>query len=486
MTVRPLPLAALVLPAVALCLTACTSSPGGHAAGSTTGATSPGDGVPVVVAVRAVCRLIADNPDSAVAHIRGTDGAPSIVVGGTDYWFFGDTVRDGAGGRQDVIPAAVATSSDFDGSDCVRLEFKKAAGTAEPLFPRLDETTSWPDGIIPLGDGSLAFYIVRAYRTSPFAWHVGGVGLGRVAAGTTDGVRTVETIWDEQSGFGSRIAGVRSPVRLGGDVIVYIRTDAGGNYVAKAPVDGIERADAYRYWDGNGWSARPEDAARMWESVETGFPADNGVSVSFDARSGKWLAISNGELARVTARVGDEPWGPWSAPATWFDCAPLVEDAYPFCYSAEPHRELSGDPNTLYVTISSQRPYDVTLLELRLGVAIHEWRAAGGELRYGAAASGGVYADEGVAFYAGAGPAPGLSPVFLRDGAYKFDGRGYGPPAFYASASPATGAIRTTAVYRWRRDGQEALAAGARDGWQRGEVAFYVPCAGARGVSCDG
>ena len=60
-----------------------------------------------------------------------------------------------------------------------------AAGSVEPLFPRLDETTAWPDGVLPLDDGSTAFYLVKAIRESPFSWYVGSVGLGRVAASST-------------------------------------------------------------------------------------------------------------------------------------------------------------------------------------------------------------------------------------------------------------------------------------------------------------
>ena len=359
--IRPAASRAALIPliAIAAALSACSSSPGGHA--ESPRPPSP----PVVSAVRRVCTLAADNPDAATAHIRGFDGATSIVAGHKSYWFFGDTLRSGAGGVTDVIPAAVATSDDFDGHDCVRLSFKMAAGTAEPLFPRLDETTAWPDGVIALDDGSMAFYMVRTYRTSPFAWHVGAVGLGRIAAGSTDGTREVETIWDENSGFGTRIVGARSPVRVGDDVYVFLHTERNDNFVARAPVDRIGDAAAYTYWTGDGWSARPQDAAPMWPNTSGILPADNGVSVSYDERAGAWIAIYNAGLGRVESRAAEDPWGPWSAPVTWFDCRTLVEDVYPYCYSAEPHRELSSDPGVLYLTFSSQKPYDVTMVELR-------------------------------------------------------------------------------------------------------------------------
>ncbi len=325
--------------------------------------------------------------------------------------------------------------------------------------------------------------MVKVTRESPFAWHVSSVGLGRMDAGSLDGTRTVEAIWDERSGFGARVAGVRSPVRHGDDVIVYIRTDGGANYVAKAPLTRIGERDAYGYWDGAQWSPRPQDAQPMWPVArESGFPADNGVSVTFDERGGRWLALYNGDLATIDARTAPDPWGPWSEPVTWLDCRPLSGDAYPFCYSAEIHRELSQEDATAYVTFSGQKPYDVTLVELHFGVAIREWRAPDGGLRYAAASPGREYEDAGVAFYASERPAPGLAPVFAADdGTYALDSSGGGEPAFYAYAAPPASApetslVRTQPVYRYRDGGHEALAAGGRSGWQRGDVAFYAAC----------
>ncbi|MBI2723620.1 MAG: DUF4185 domain-containing protein [Chloroflexi bacterium] len=268
---------------------------------------------PGVDSVRRVCRLIADSPDAASTQLRGADGATSVSVGGRTLWLFGDTVRNGPGGRQDVIPAAAATSTDTDGSDCVRLAFKQAGGLAQPLFPRLEETTSWPDGAIALDDGSVAFYIVKIYRQSPFAWNVASIGLGRVPPGSTDGVRVLESIWDDRSGFGSRLSGVRSPVRLGADVIVYIRTEAGDNLVARAPLARMGDAAAYTYWTGEAWSPRPADAAPMWPRADNGFPPDNGVTVVRDPQSDGWLAIYNAGLASVAARWAPQPWGPGQA-----------------------------------------------------------------------------------------------------------------------------------------------------------------------------
>jgi hypothetical protein len=479
----------LLLAATLLAISAC----GGGGTGATAPQTPPDDaGVtpPVVVSARVVCRLIADNVSARVASITGADGTQSVVAGGRTYWFFGDTVRTGAGGRADVVPAAMATSTDNDARDCVDLEFKTSNGIVEPMFPRADETTAWPDGVLALDDGTVLFYMVKAYRQSPFAWHVGSVGLGRIAPGSTTGVRITEKIWDENSGFGSRVTGARSPLLDGDDVIVFLHTDGGANYAARAPLASIEQAGAYTYWSGSSWTADPSSARPLWTDEPSALPADNGVQVTFDEASGKWLALYNGHLSTLKARTADAPWGPWSESVTWLDCRPIVEDVYPYCYSAELHPELALDDGAQYVTISGQRPYDVTLIELRFGVAVHEWRADDGAPRYALAAPTAGYTDAGVAFYASAQALDDMSPVYEREiaGALTYT-LGEPPagavPAFYAYAQPSDGAVHLKPVHRWRRDGVEALSTHELDGWERGSIAFYVPCTRAVSENSD-
>ncbi len=438
--------------------------------------------LPVVVSARLVCRLVAGNPSAVEATVLGVDGAPSVDVGGTDYWFFGDTFRQGSGGRRDVIPAGLATSADFDAHDCVHLTFKvDRDGIVQPMFPRADETTAWPDGVLALSDGSIIFYMVKTYRSSPTQWGVGAIGLGVLPAGSVDGVRLVERIWDAQSGFHGRLSGVRSPVRIGDDVFVYVNTDA-GNYLARAPLARLGEAAAYTYWDGDSWSAHPESAQPLWPREESVLPADNGLSVTFDERTGKWLAVYNADLWSVKVRLADHPWGPWSPPITWFDCQALTATHYPYCYSSALHPELSRDDgSTIYATFSTEQPYDVALVELRFGVAIHGWLGEGDLVFYAPTAPNASYTDAGVAFYASDVALPGLSPIYERSSA---DGFGYvlvpsqsdTRPLFYAYASPSGGTVHTRPVYRWRRNGREVLDPNDRPGWLRGDIAFFVPC----------
>jgi hypothetical protein len=356
-------IAALLLIAAAAC-TGSAAEP--EASRSAPSDATPARTAPVVVSQRVVCRIVGDMPEGDRAQVRGVDGAPSVVIGGTAYWFFGDTVRDGPAGRQDVIAASIARARGVDERGCPQLDFKQAGGTVQPMFPRHEETTAWPDGVLPVEEGSALFYMVKVTRESPFAWHVSSIGLGRFDPASMEGVRLVEAIWGEDSGFGSRLSDVRSPVRVGDNIIVYLRTEDGRNFVGKVPLARIGERDAYTYWTGTEWSPRPADAQPMWPVKPGVVPADNGISVSYDELTKQWLALYTEDLARVVARTAPQPWGPWSAPTIWIECRPLVEDVYPYCYSAEIHRELSSDPSTVYVSFSSQKPYDVTLMEVKL------------------------------------------------------------------------------------------------------------------------
>lgn len=438
--------------------------------------------LPVAVAARLVCHLVADNPSAANATVLGVDGAPSLVSGGVANWFFGDTFRSGPGGRRDVIPSGFATSTDLDARDCVRLDFKtNTDGIVDSLFPRGDETTAWPDGVLALPGGGALFYMVKTYRQSPTEWNIGAIGLGSLDPGSVDGVRLVERIWDDHSGFPGALAGVRSPLRVGDDVMVYVNTSA-GNFLARAPFDRVGEAAAYSYWDGATWSSDPRSARSMWTPAPHVLPSDNGLSVAFDDRVGKWEAVYNSDLWHVKVRTADQPWGPWSDPITWFDCQALVGPVYPYCYSSALHSELSRDNgSTLYVTFANPEPYDVSLVELHLGVAIHAWIANDNSVRYAAFSPEGSYRDAGVVFYAADTPQLGLQPIYEApvDGSYRYvltQPSADAQPVFFAYAAELAGAIHTKPVYRWQRGGREILDPDERTGWERGEVAFYVAC----------
>jgi hypothetical protein len=117
----------------------------------------------------------------------------------------------------------------------------------------------------------------------------------------------------------------------------------------------------------------------------------------------------------------------------------------------------------------------VTLLELHMATAIHEWSdEASGAVRYAAESPGPTFADAGVKFYASVKPAPGLAPLYGRvDGGYSFEQRLAGDtPAFFAYTAPPDGPVATIGVVEVVDGTTRRLVAGGD-----GDPVFYVPCA---------
>jgi hypothetical protein len=447
---------------------------------------------PVIVAARVVCSLA--NQDAAAASIRQFDGASSVVADGVSYWLFGDSWAGSGSGELQFVNATVAKSTDTDAGDCVSLTYKASNGLAEPLFPRQEgEDTAWPDGAVAVDPGLVYFYFASVRWTSPSEWHPKSLGVGVFDTTTMNGRRLVEDLWDENSGFGDNVNGARSPVRQGDDLFVFLHTTANRHLLARVRADSIGLPTAYTYWDGVGWSSSPAEAVALWPEPATVLPTHNGLSVRYNDFLGKWLAMYDRDLGTVSVRVSDQLTGPWSSEIQWLDCKTLFTSAaWPFCYYAEQHWQLARDGGrTIYVTISSAPPYDVYLLEFRLGAAVHQWRDYSGGVDYSTVTPGDTYVDEGVSFYASDTAAPGFLPVYLWNGddgerlysseqpAQDFTA---GQIAFFAPASSQVpgSMVQYQAVYRWDKGKTHVYSAAPagleRLGYVRGPVAFYAVC----------
>jgi hypothetical protein len=325
-----------------------------------------GQTAPANASVRIVCSLLTG--DARRAKVDGLDGGASVVAHGRTFWLFGDTFLSEGGG---FVHAAIAVSDDVDGEDCVSMQFKVADGRAAALFPRLEEeTTAWPEGALAAELPYVDFYYSSVVRDSPTAWRVVGVGGGRFNSSTMDGARGA-VLWDAASRFGDTVLGARSPTRVGPHVYVFLFTDTNRHLLARAPADALAERAAYEYWDGDGFSRDPGDAVTLWPVPPGPVPAHNGLSVKFNARLGKWIAIYNAYYRSVRVRMADDLRGPWTDELTLFDCGDHFDSPWPTCYSAEQHPELaSGDHGALYITVGTSEPYDVWLLEVDLPEAI--------------------------------------------------------------------------------------------------------------------
>jgi hypothetical protein len=317
--------------------------------------------------------------------------------------------------------------------------------------------------------------------------------VGVFDTATMNGRRLVEDLWDENSGFGDNVNGARSPVRQGDDVFVFLHTTANRHLLARVRADSIGLPAAYTYWDGVGWSSSPGDAVSLWPEPATVLPTHNGLSVRYNDFLGQWLAIYDRDLNTVSVRVSDQLTGPWSGEVQWLDCKTLFTSAaWPFCYYAEQHWQLARDGGrTVYVTVSSAPPYDVYLLEFRLGAAVHQWREYSGGVDYSPVSPGDTYVDEGVSFYASDTAVPGFGPVYVwkaGDGERLYSTEQPGPDfavehiAFFAATSSQVpgSMVQYEAVYRWDMGKSHIYSTAAagleRLGYVRGPIAFYAVC----------
>jgi hypothetical protein len=449
-------------------------------------------GAPIVVAARVVCSFA--NEDAAAASIKEFDGVTSVVADYKSFWLFGDSWLTRKRGGYLFANSTAARSTDADASDCVSLTYKSSGGIAEPLLAlEKGESTAWPDGAVVVEPGFVDFYFASVKRTSSTKWDVTAVGLAQFDSETMNSRRLVERLWDDNSGFGDGISGARSPVLQGQYVFVFLHTTTNRHLLARVPADSIASATAYSYWDGAGWSPNPGDAKALWPETASEIPTHNGLSVRYSDFLGKWLAVYDHNLNTISVRVSDSLTGPWSSEVQWLDCKTLFASAvWPACYYAEQHVELSRDGGrTIYVTVSSAPPYDVYLLELRLGAAIHRWRDGEGRVAYSPASPGDAYADEGVSFYASDKEVPGFSPVYLwtaLDGERIYSpekpGAAFsrGDTAFYAptSSSVSDSIVPCVPVYRWDAGTKHLYSTATtgleKKGYVKRDVAFYAVC----------
>jgi hypothetical protein len=438
-------------------------------------------GGPVIIADRLVCSLI--NSDAADAGIVGQDGGASLTVDATQYFYFGDTLRtDGV-----IISNNVATSVDTDASDCIEMDHLQADGLASPVITALPgEMTVWP---LPFTshDGSIYFGVASVPGPSP--WVVRGVGLGKLDLATMTSTRLIELMWDESSGFGDTVLGISGAVdQPDGRTYLFLHTSTNRVLLARIEPSRAADASAYEFWDGTEWRADPAPYAGTLWTQSDGF---NGATVRWSEPLGKWVAMYQsvwGSFVRV--RTADALTGPWSGETEWIDCSRWVaEHLLPKCYAGtfQPQFDRDGG-RTMYITLSSLEPYEVTLHEIRLGAAIYAWRNAGGELRLQPQSPGQEFSAEGIAFYASDVPVPGFNAIHrwlspTGESTYA----AFGPTgatsagiAFYAPPRPELSPnVDLDPVYRWDK-GSERMYSPA-PGWEalgytRGPAVFYAVC----------
>lgn len=447
----------------------------------------------MAIDARVVCSL--SNEDALASLVTGADGGSSVPVAGKTWWLFGDTIFRGDSGKQ-IEPNSIASSRELSATGCPKLEYLSQDGIAVPFIEKDGSLTVWPTGAWPADDGkSFYFYTAYVYGSGPYSYTVDDIGIGSFDTQTRETTILTRRLWDETSGFASRVLHVQ-PVEVSEDgyLLLFLHTESGAKLLSRAAITDLANPSAYGFWDGATWSDQPSKAASLWapepqaSEVEQLTRFENGASVAWNEALQRYVALVNVGFDRVGARTAEHLEGPWSEPAPWLDCLAFARPRVPACYSPQQHPVYARDGGrTLYATISAIEPYETQFVEITLGSPVHEY-SLDGAIRYSLTPLAG-WEDEGVAFYASERERPGFVTLYAWERGdavrYAADSPGDGfqrkEPAFSApiSANSPGGLIHYRPVYEWT-DGERQvlspLASGLEEfGYTRGSAMFYAP-----------
>lgn len=466
---------------------------------------------PVVVASdRMVCALLSSQ--LRAAGVEGQDTGGTVVVDGTVYWTFGDTVlEDGA-----MLPNLVGSSPDADASDCLSLAPSEHNGRATPLLDTVlaGELTVWPLGMEATAADTVHFFYASVDGPGGGEWRVRGVGIASFDTNDLTASRDLggTLLWP---------AGGPLPTRtFADDLYVYAFLDVSRapwtteTVLARVPKGAVDSPGRYQYWDEGApgrpgrwvpglwdpetaaWNQGIDSLGPLW--VQAGM--HNGVEVAYNEFLGRWLAVySAGFMSTINARTAEKLTGPWTGPETVLVGCPAFHpdaDRGFLCYSGAQHEFYSRDGDrTIYISYSNTDTYQPYLHELRLAAPIRQWRDEDGRVLYlpakDAAPAG--FRAGGIAFYASDIAAPGFLAIHrwerMDTGQYSYGVMPPGPRLayrdlgadFYLPASAAAARATNTPyapVYRWTLGDEERyspldLRSG---GYIRMGTAFYAPC----------
>lgn len=351
-----------------------------------------GDGPPPAVQVEAVrpVGLLPRNPE-----IQGRDGGYSVAAFGKSVFMFGDTVltvtdQDGSNWHHNSFSIAGDLDAS-DGIDGFAEPHDPAGAPAYFIAPTAEERAfnlahmgdpcqeepcgarwaAWPGAAVadPARGRVLCFYGLVYAEPGDFNFHGVGQGVALWTGLDTAPERPILTpgaehptlmFAEDEPGFGV------SALVEGDDLYVYGNRLEGAThrlYLARVPLAEALSRDAWRFWDGSGWSAPLADARPVMDAAPM-------ADVSWNEYLGMYQAIYSRPFdRRVVMRTAPAPTGPWSGELLLFE-ADVPDDVS--VYDALAHRELARDGGrVVYVTHSrpSNRGFlasDFPLVEITL------------------------------------------------------------------------------------------------------------------------
>lgn len=324
----------------------------------------PAEVVPAQPAVAAVT----PSPEWEAAFTRtdgwtGADGAASIPLpGGRTLWLFGDTfigpVVDGRHAQGTTMVNNTVAVQPIAAGAAAPIAFHwgppddKAAPTAwcVPQGGGVEKEWFWPAGGGVVADGRLLLFMCRLGRrdAGDSIWNFEPRGTTLL---TIDNPQADAASWRPvqhhlaplKDGKG-RLVTWGASVLADGGMLTILGIDTTNVLdkrlvVARVAAREVERFNAWRFWDGEGWSADPATA----KPVVGPLASELSVFRLDDGGHRRWVMLYS-ELtlgSRVLCRVAPALHGPWSKPVTLYECPEPTSDKRLFVYAPKAHPELS-------------------------------------------------------------------------------------------------------------------------------------------------
>lgn len=310
-----------------------------------------------VAGTRLVNRLTGPESANRTAerwNVHGTDLGHGFVQGDRLYLVFGDTFGPRGGDWRSNVMAWVdeTTQSTLPFAGMITDE----QGWAAELIPskKVDgvEMTLIPTHGISIDGRMILHYMSVRTWTKPGRWETNFAGLAYSDDEGETWQRVTGWRWSGTSNF-VQVAFVED----GGFVYLFgIPTGRFGRVaLARVPRDDILRLEAYRYWDGEGWSENVDDAVPIIQH-----PVGE-LSVAWSEYHQVWIMMyHNPGRSAILLRTAKNLVGPWSDERIVTTAVEYPELYAPYILPWE------IDGRDVHFTMSMYDPYDVFLMRTTL------------------------------------------------------------------------------------------------------------------------
>jgi hypothetical protein len=308
---------------------------------------------------------------------EGWTGGDGVFSVGLDpnriLWLFGDTfigeVKDGRHLNFVLVNNTIAVQKGMEPATTTIDFFHGRTTKGEPAaFVRPSDGTGWfwPYHGVRTQEG-LFLFLIQVERTDgppAFDFRTVATWLGMVS-NPDDPPERWQVLqrkipWSNENRlFGSAV------LMKGEDCYIYGTVDETSGSVrkkqlilARVPAAQIMDFNQWRFYSDGEWVAEVDRAGRLGENMANEF------SVSFQPAINRYLMLyTQDSMSKyMVFRLAPAPEGPWGLPIQFYRCPEAEWDPRIFCYAAKGHPELSGSPEEIIVTYTTNS-MDLALIE---------------------------------------------------------------------------------------------------------------------------